>query len=59
MIFVAILAFVVLFALFVVVPTQVQKRHRRQAHEHPEQQADQGRSEMHQRADLSSMPVAE
>ena len=33
MIVVAVIAFVVLFAAFVVVPTQVQKRHHRRNHE--------------------------
>lgn len=33
MVVVAVIAFVVLFALFVVVPTQVQKRHHRRDHE--------------------------
>jgi len=33
MIVVAVIAFVVLFAAFVVVPTQVQKRHHRRDHE--------------------------
>lgn len=33
MVVVAVIAFIALFALFVVVPTQVQKRHHRRDHE--------------------------
>ncbi|MDA0301077.1 MAG: hypothetical protein O2822_00985 [Chloroflexi bacterium] len=49
MILVAVIAFIVLFALFVVVPTQVQKRHHRRDLERAkqEEQQDPGPSDHH------------